>query len=302
MKVLLDEHLDHALRRLLAPHEVVTVAYMGWAGLGNGELLTVAEDGGIEVLLTGDRTLNHEQSLLGRRLAVVALSAIQLPIIKRSLPAVIAAIDRATPGSFEVVDCGSFSRKRSARVVGLELGSVEVVEHDAGWFADAAEVCRAVRTVCGELLADIQHVGSTAVPGLLSKPVLDIVAGVVAFDVLPELNRRLALAGYQYRGDHGDAGGHLFVVESSPNVRTVHLHVVEHSGSQWRNYLLFRDILRRTPATRNRYAELKQQLASVHREDRSSYTSAKAKFIREVLESYSVASQDVPVADTSGNN
>ena len=75
MKVLLDENLDHALRRLLGSHEVVTVAYMGWAGLKNGELIRTAEENGVEVLLTGDTTLGYEQNLAGRHLAVVALSA-----------------------------------------------------------------------------------------------------------------------------------------------------------------------------------------------------------------------------------
>ena len=111
MKVLLDENLDHALRKLLGPHEVATVAYMGWAGLKNGELLRAAEDKGIDVLLTGDATLNYEQNLTGRRLAIVALSAIQLPIIRKHLPKIIAAIDTAAPGSFQEVDCGTFSRK-----------------------------------------------------------------------------------------------------------------------------------------------------------------------------------------------
>jgi hypothetical protein len=77
VKVLLDENLDHALRKLLGPHDVVTVTYMGWAGLKNGELLQAAEDNAIDVLLTGDQTLTSEQSLTGRRLAIVALSAIQ---------------------------------------------------------------------------------------------------------------------------------------------------------------------------------------------------------------------------------
>jgi hypothetical protein len=75
-------------------------------------LLRVAEDHGIEVLLTGDRTLNHEQNLDKRGLAVVALSAIQLPIIKNNLAAIVGAIDRATPGSFQIVDCGTFNRKK----------------------------------------------------------------------------------------------------------------------------------------------------------------------------------------------
>lgn len=115
MKVLLDENLDHALRHLLGPHEVVTVAWMGWASLKNGELLRTAEDNGVDVFLTGDGTLSYEQNLAGRRLAVVALSAIQLPIIRNHLPKIIAAIESAVPGSFQAVDCGVFSRKNLRR-------------------------------------------------------------------------------------------------------------------------------------------------------------------------------------------
>lgn len=112
MKVLLDENLDHSLRKLLSGHDVVTVSFMGWAGLKNGELLRAAEDNGVEVLVTGDRTLHYEQKLTERRLAIVVLSAIQLPIILRNLSKVVAAIDSATPGSFQAVDCGTFSRKK----------------------------------------------------------------------------------------------------------------------------------------------------------------------------------------------
>ena len=113
MNVLLDENLDHALRKLLGPHEVVTVTYLGWAGIQNGELLRAAEDNGIDVLLTGDQTLHQEQNLIGRHLASVALSAIQLPIIKQNLAKIIAAIDDALPGSYQQLDCGTFNRKRS---------------------------------------------------------------------------------------------------------------------------------------------------------------------------------------------
>jgi electron transfer flavoprotein alpha/beta subunit len=115
VKVLLDENLDHALRKLLGPHEVVPVTYMGWTGLQNGALLRAAEESGMDVLLTGDQTLNYEQSLTGRRLAIVALSVIQLPIIKESLAKIIAAVDAAAPGSFQAVDCGTFSRKKTPK-------------------------------------------------------------------------------------------------------------------------------------------------------------------------------------------
>jgi hypothetical protein len=112
VKVLLDENLDHALRKLLGSHEIVTAMYAGWAGLKNGELLRAADDNGIDVLLTGDKTLRYEQNLVGRRLAIVALSAIQLRTIVKSLPAIIAAIDSSVPGSFQEVECGTFSRKK----------------------------------------------------------------------------------------------------------------------------------------------------------------------------------------------
>lgn len=114
MRLLLDENLDHALRKLLEPHDVVTVTYMGWAGLKNGELLQMAEESGIDVLLTGDQTLASEQNLTGRRLAVVALFALQLTIIRKRLATIIAAIDSATLGSLQTVDCGTYSRKKPA--------------------------------------------------------------------------------------------------------------------------------------------------------------------------------------------
>lgn len=175
-------------------------------------------------------------------------------------------------------------------MIGLKRHTVKVVDHDPVWASLAVEACRAVRSACGELLIDVQHVGSTAVPGLPAKPILDIAAAVATFDSLPELIRRLAGIGYRYRRDHGDAGGHLFVVDSSREIRTIHLHVVEQRSSQWRDYLRFRDLLRRRPALRKRYAALKRDLARVCRDDRESYTASKGDFIREVLDSHSPTS------------
>ena len=113
MKVLLDENLDHALRKLLGPHEVVTVNYMGWAGLQNGALLSKAEESGIDVLLTGDQTLSYEQNLTGRHLAIIAVTTIRLPILREHLAEIIAALEASLPGSFKLVDCGKFTRKSS---------------------------------------------------------------------------------------------------------------------------------------------------------------------------------------------
>lgn len=118
MKVLLDENLDHRLRKHLGLHEVFTTTYMGWSGLKNGRLLQVAEDDGFDVFVTGDQTLYLEQNLSGRRLAIVVLSSIEWRIVRDHLSQIAAAIDKAEPGSFQPVDCGSFSRKESTGIPG----------------------------------------------------------------------------------------------------------------------------------------------------------------------------------------
>lgn len=77
-KVLLDENLDHALRHLLGPHQVMTVAYLEAASLKNGELLRITEDNGVEVFLAGDETPVCEQNVTGRR--VVGITPLALPL------------------------------------------------------------------------------------------------------------------------------------------------------------------------------------------------------------------------------
>jgi hypothetical protein len=74
--------------------------------------LRIAEENGIEVFLTGDQTLFYEQNLTGRTIAIVALSSVEWDILKNHLSLIIAAIDSALPGTFQVVDCGSFTRKK----------------------------------------------------------------------------------------------------------------------------------------------------------------------------------------------
>jgi hypothetical protein len=118
VRVLFDHNLPHKLRTGLAAlgsHQIVTTSFLGWSHLKNSELLRAAEDIGIDVFVTGDRTLVQEQNLSGRRLAIIALSANNWPIIREYMPRILAAIDEALPGSFQAIDCGTFSRKRSRR-------------------------------------------------------------------------------------------------------------------------------------------------------------------------------------------
>lgn len=116
MRVLLDHNLPHKLRTsldTLGQHEFVTASYLGWGDLKNGEFLRTAEESGFEVLVTGDQSLLYEQNLTRRRLAIVALSTNNWPIVKNHVPQILAAIDSAAPGSLQAVECGRFSRKKT---------------------------------------------------------------------------------------------------------------------------------------------------------------------------------------------
>jgi predicted nuclease of predicted toxin-antitoxin system len=115
VKLLLDQNLDHRLRTHLGSHEVFATSHKGWEELKNGKHLDAAEEEGFDVLITGDKTLSYEQNRIGRQLAIVALSAVEWRIIKDYLHRITAAVDSAAPGSFQVVDCGTFSRKKITR-------------------------------------------------------------------------------------------------------------------------------------------------------------------------------------------
>ena len=103
MRVLFDHNVPKKLRQFLLSHSVSTSRELGWDTLKNGELLEAAETGGFEVMVTGDKNLSYQQNLAGRRLALVVLDTTNWNILKwKSLP-IAAALDAATPGSFQEV-------------------------------------------------------------------------------------------------------------------------------------------------------------------------------------------------------
>ena len=101
--------------------------------------------------------------------------------------------------------------------------------------------------------------------------------------VIPEAVRILTAIGFIARGDSGAEGSYLLVKDSGPDVRIVHVHIVELCDPQWEAYVTFRDALRRDFVARAEYEALKGYLAERYREDRRAYTAGKNQFIREVL-------------------
>jgi len=164
----------------------------------------------------------------------------------------------------------------------VESAPIEIVPYDGCWLARFADEREALAKVLQPWLrGPIEHVGSTAVPGLAAKPVIDIMAGVETLEASRAAIERLETFGYCYAPYAADVE-HWFC-KPSPALRTHHLHLVPVHSALWVARLSFRDALRADTELARAYAALKLELAARFRNDREAYTQAKAPFIRAVL-------------------
>ena len=170
--------------------------------------------------------------------------------------------------------------------LGLDRGTVRLTPARSEWGAIAERLAAAIRKALGERAVSVEHVGSTAVPGLAAKPIIDIAVGVSGEAGADAVRDRLEAVGFEFRGNAGDSGGLVFVLSARPQHRVAHVHVVEHGGSQWRRYLAFRDLLLEHESARALYERTKSDLAARFRNDRNSYTNAKDEVVRSLLERY----------------
>jgi len=163
--------------------------------------------------------------------------------------------------------------------------AVEVVPPNPGWQARGEQQCRDLeRDLAGWLISPVEHIGSTAVPGLAAKPVLDFQAKVNDLGCVPELASVLGSRGWHWVPVELDQRPwERFFVQVARDRRRAHLHLVDPSEPQWSDRLVFRDALRSNSSLAADYARLKATLAVAHRTDREAYTRAKAAFITEVL-------------------
>ena len=175
--------------------------------------------------------------------------------------------------------------------------SLVIADYDPRWAQMFEEERLSVSEAIGEWLTDVQHVGSTAVPGLAAKPVIDIIAGLRSWDDREQCVAPLEALGYENRGENALAGALIFVkLTDDPlpgqtylasdgrlRARTHNLHLMPRAHPEWDRHILFRDYLRQDESVARRYAELKRTLAETHGQDIDAYTSAKTEFIEVVI-------------------
>ena len=170
--------------------------------------------------------------------------------------------------------------------LGIRRGTVHLSDHDPRWAVVGASTASEIAGATGLPAARVQHAGSTSIAGLPAKPILDIVVGVTGGDSIEAIAGHLLGLGYMDRGDGRGSIGRLLVRESSPEIRTVHMHIVAHGTQAWDNYVDFRDTLRSDLELRRRYAEVKNALAGRFPGDRASYRHGKNAFIQDTLDTF----------------
>ncbi len=165
-------------------------------------------------------------------------------------------------------------------MIGLISGIVKLSHYTSLWQKRYRAENRRLRNYIGHSRCLIEHIGSTAVPGLDAKPIIDMAMMIPSLSRLPLWIKRLEKTGYTYKGEYRLSGRHFFT-RGSPV--THHLHLVTKGSEHWTNWILFRDYLRQHPEEAEKYNQLKKALAQKYPHNREAYTKAKTPLVSRLL-------------------
>lgn len=164
--------------------------------------------------------------------------------------------------------------------IGLKEGIVRLEKYSPEWKALYKKEEKLLKDSVGEYIIDIQHIGSTSIPDMIAKPIIDISIAITNFEEGKRLIEPIQNLGYLYKGENGIPRRHYFV-KGDPT--THHLHIVEIGSKEWKKNITFRDALRKDENLAKEYAELKLSLAEKFKYDRVAYTDGKTGFVNYVL-------------------
>ena len=171
------------------------------------------------------------------------------------------------------------SKTRQQAMLGLKKNLNLLVDYNPLWEAAFIEERERLDRVLGNIAKGIEHYGSTAVPGMRAKPILDILVGVSPLDDWARCRIPLEGLGYDYAANAGVPGHHIFGRGRDLTERTHLVHVVAFEGESWRSNLALRDALRLGPALRKAYVEEKERAIAAAPDSRARYNELKQAFI-----------------------
>lgn len=164
----------------------------------------------------------------------------------------------------------------------MRTKEVLVLSYQESWKDDFEKIAKELKAALGDLILKIEHVGSTSVQGLSSKPIIDIDL-VIAIDTdLSEVIQKLAVIGYVHEGNLGIEGREAFAYSGKEHLQVHHLYVCSENSPELKRHLAFRDYLRSHPETVLAYGEVKEKAAKLFPKDIDKYIAYKSSIIEEI--------------------
>jgi GrpB-like predicted nucleotidyltransferase (UPF0157 family) len=159
---------------------------------------------------------------------------------------------------------------------------IRVQSHRSEWAQSFEVEAASLRRLLGSNFSAAHHVGSTAIPAIVAKPIVDVLVEVYSVSRLDELAETMQSHGYEVMGEYGLPGRRYYRKHHHTGVRSHHVHAYDVGNSDIDRHLAFRDFLLAHPEIAQEYSALKQQLALAHPNDKVAYVEGKDTFIREV--------------------
>ncbi|MDX8047180.1 GrpB family protein [Gracilibacillus sp. S3-1-1] len=160
------------------------------------------------------------------------------------------------------------------------MRKVEVCPSNENWPSMFEAEAKKLQSIFGQEMIAIHHIGSTSVPGLQAKPVIDMMPVVKNIDDVDAFNQEMNKLGYECKGENGISGRKYF--QKGGDDRTHHVHIFQHGSDEINRHLAFRDYLRSHPEDRERYGTLKERLAQQFPDDMISYMEGKDGLVKEI--------------------
>ena len=164
----------------------------------------------------------------------------------------------------------------------MRTRKVIVLPYDKAWRSDFEKIKAEIEGVAGDLIVGIEHVGSTSVEGMSSKPCIDLDIVIEDVSGMDAIVNRLETIGYIHEGDLGITGREAFKYTSKPHLKTHHLYVCPQDSEELHRHITFRDFLRTHPDALKKYSKVKEEAAALFPDDIDGYIKYKSPCIAEL--------------------